>query len=548
LPPREAEVSVLTARELLLAFFGLLALAALVYLPHAPNHGLYTDDWWFTQRFHFLDHGLGSTGSMLDVSPFPNNYFDHFSLTDSYRPGQTATLVAQYFLAGTSGSTRLVLSVPLAAIESFLLYLVMRLLGLRPLVAGAAAALMAIGTFADSTRLWSSVHSQMNAASFYLGGLACALTGLRSVVRARQIAWHAAAFLLYLAAVFCYEAFLILLPLSGLAYLYVAGGRAALPRWGVDLIALAIAGLTVGRVANRDRSGEVTVTHLWHRVEDVIPAALRVFGWSIPGESVVVGPLGIALVIAAGAGVVLAIRNGGPLARSSRQWLEVGGVALILGLVALLPLLPAEHALTPSNEGFGNRLLTTSSLFFPLIYVSAIALIAIGLATLIRRPRWAIPLAGAGLALLALQMVNRELQRQDDFSAAKDEQQRIVDRIQRALPSPQPNSVIVSFRHPLVLDGGLVSFATDYDLDGALKLRYGDSTIRAHPYLPGTTQCGPAGVTFSGTFEPSNTLPCGQMYFVDVAGERAIPVPDQAQCGIELNRLTGKRPTRQGKA
>jgi hypothetical protein len=60
LSPRDAGRSILTGRELLIAFGGLLAVCALVYLPHAASHGLYTDDWWFTQRFHFLDNGLGS--------------------------------------------------------------------------------------------------------------------------------------------------------------------------------------------------------------------------------------------------------------------------------------------------------------------------------------------------------------------------------------------------------------------------------------------------------------------------------------------------------
>jgi hypothetical protein len=537
LSPLEPDRPVLSARELIVAFVGLLALCAAVYLPHASSHGLYTDDWWFVQRFHFLDHGLGSIGSMLDVSPFPNNYYDHFSLTNSYRPGQTAMLVGQYLLTGQSGSARLVLSVPLAAIESFLLYLVMRMLGLRPLVAGAAAALMAIGTFVDSTRLWSSVHSEMNAASLYLGGLACALAGLRSPGRRRRIAWHGAAFVLYLLAVFTYEAFLILLPLSVLAYLRVSDRQAALPRWGVDLVAVAIAAVTVGRVANRDRSGHVTIAHLWHRVEDVLPGAARVFGWLVPGESVLAGVIGILLAIVAGAGVMLALRRAGPAAAAAREWLEVGGTALLLALIGLLPLLPAEHALTPGNAGFANRLLVTSSLFYPLLYVSAVALIAIGLATLVRRPGWIVPLAAVGIVLVAAGLVRRELQRQDDFSAAWSEEQKIVDRIQRTLPSPQHDAVIISFRNPIALDGGMVSFDTDYDLDGALKLRYGDSTIRAHPYIPGGS-CGPGGVSFTGVFEPTNTLPYGHMYFVDVAGRRAIRIADQAQCSRELRRLT----------
>jgi hypothetical protein len=534
--PREPSRPTLTARELLVAFLSLLAIAVAMYLPHASSHGLYTDDWWFTQRFHFLHHGLGSIGSMLDVSPFPNNYYDHFSLTDSYRPGQTAMLVGQYLLTGQSGTARLVLAIPLMTIESFLLYLVMRLLGLRPLVAGAAAGLMAIGTFVDSTRLWSSVHSEMNAASLYLGGLSCALLGLRARTRNRRIAWHAAALLLYLLSVFTYEAFLIFLPLSVLAYLLVADRRDALRRWAADLVVFAIAAATVGRVAKNDRGGHLTISHLWHRVEDVLPGAGRVFGWLIPAEPAIVVALGL-VVLAGGAGAVLALRRPGEPGRAARQWLAVGGVALILALIGLIPLLPAEHALTPANTGFANRLLVTSSLTYPLLYVSAVALIAIGLATLFRRPSWMLPLAIVGMVLATGGLIGRELQRQDDFSAAWTEQQRIIDRIQHTLPPPQHNSVIISFRHPTALDGGMVSFDTDYDLDGALKLRYGDSTIRAHPYIPGGS-CGPNGVSFTGVFEPTNTLPYGHMYFVDVAGRRAIRIADQAQCSRELRRLT----------
>jgi hypothetical protein len=536
----ESGRSVLPARELLIAFAGLLAVCALVYLPHAASHGLYTDDWWFTQRFHFLDHGLGSIPSMLDVSPFSNNYQYAFSITSSYRPGQAAMMVGEYFLTGTSGSGKLALATGEAAIETFLLYVVMRQLGLRRPVAGAAAALLAIGTFVDTTRLWSSPHTEMNAASLYLGGLACALAGLRSPGRRRRIAWHAAALLLYLLCVFSYEAFLVFLPITALAYLLVAGRQAALPRWGADLVVFAIAIATVGRVANRDRAAHATLGHLWHRADDVVAGAARVFGWSIPAESLVAGPVGIVLAIAAGTGVVLALRRGGAEGSAAREWLVVGGVALVFALIGLITLLPAEDALVPGNTGFANRLLVPSSLFFPLLYVSAVALIAIGVASLIRRPSWIVPLALIGIVLVTGSMVRRELQREHDFSTTWTEEQRIIDRIQHTLPSPKHDSVIISFRHPLVLDGGMVSFGTDYDLDGALKLRYGDSTIRAHPYIPGGT-CTPAGISFTGLFEPTNVLPYSQMYFVDVAHERAVRITGQAQCTRGLRRLTAPR-------
>jgi hypothetical protein len=533
---RDSERSILTARELLIAFGGLLALCALVYLPHAASHGLYTDDWWFAQRFHFLDHGFGSIGSMLDVSPFSNNYVYSFSVLHSYRPGQAGLLVLQYLLTGQSGSAHLVLGVGIATVESFLLYLVSRQLGLRPAVAGAAAGLMAIGTFVDSTRLWATPQTEMSAAVLFLGGIACALAGLRSPGARRAVAWHAAALVLYLLTVFTYEGFLIFLPLCGLAYLLVAGRRAALPRWGADMGVFAFGVLTAGRVAKNQRAGHLTISHLWHRVEDVIPGSLSVFGWFIPKEPVVVGLAGV-ILLAAAAGVVIAIRRSGAAGRAVRQWLGVGVAALILALLGLVPLLSAEHALTPANVGFANRLLVTSSLFYPLLYVSTVALVAIGLGVLIGRPTWIVPLAAIGIVLVAAGLIRRELQRQDDFSAAWHEEQRIVDRIDNALPPPQHNSVIISFRHPLTLDGGLVSFDTDYDLDGALKLHYDDSTVRAHPYTT-AARCGAGGVTFTGLFEPINTLPYGHMYFVDVAHAKAIPISDQAQCQQEIQVLT----------
>jgi hypothetical protein len=474
---------------------------------------------------------------MLDVSPFSNNYVYDFDLFSSYRPGQAAMLVLQYLVTGESGSARLVLATGLAALESFLLYLVSRQLGLRPLVAGATAGLMAIGTFVDSTRLWSTPQTEMSAAVMFLGGLACALAGLRSSGGRRRIAWHGGAIVLYLASIFTYESFLVLLPLCGLGYLLIAPRRPALQSWAADLLTLVVAAATAGRIADEQRGGEVTISHLLQRVDDVIPGASRVFGWSIPGETFLPAAFGILVVAVAGLGVVLALRRDGPLREPARQWLALAAVGVIGAGVGLITLLSAEDALTPGNAGFANRLLATSSLFYPLLYVSLAVLFAIGIAALIRRPGLSVPLAALGVLLVGVQMVGRELQRQDDFSAAWKEEQRIIHSVQRTLPSPEANSVIVSFRHPIVLDGGLVSFDTDYDLDGALKLRYGDPTIRAHPYVPGAS-CGPEGMSFSGLFEPASTLPYGQMYFVDVARRTAVRISDQARCTAEVQRLT----------
>src|SRR5262249_46526532 len=153
----------------------------------------------------------------------------------------------------------------------------------------------------------------------FLGGLACALAGLRSSGSRRKVAWHAAAVLLYVMTVFTYEAFLVFLPLCALAYLLIADRRTVLPRWGADLAAFAFAAATAGRVAKNQRAGHLTISHLWHRVEDVLPGAIHVFGWSIPGEAAVPILL-VVFFAAAGVGVLLALRRDDPLSHPAREW------------------------------------------------------------------------------------------------------------------------------------------------------------------------------------------------------------------------------------
>jgi hypothetical protein len=534
--PWRSTPSSITWRELALAFVVLLLVAVAVYLPHALTGGLYTDDWWFLQRLHFIDQAGGSISQMLDVSPFPGNYHDSFSILDSYRPGQTVMLAGQYLVAGDSPTAHLLLAPPLVAIQSLLLYLVTRLLGLRPLVAGAAALMLAIGTFVDTTRLWSAVQPEMNATSLYLGGLACALVGLRSPISRRRIIWHASAVVLYLAAAFTYEGFLVFLPLSALAYLLVSDRRAALRRWMPDLLAFGFGLATVARTASNDRSGQLTVSHVWHRVEDVVPGAIRVFRFSLPGGDLFWGPVGILLALATILGIALAIGGGGAPARAARQWCAIFFLALALAFVGLGPLLTAGTGLTPGNVGFANRLIATASPLYAVLFVAVGFLTAIGLMGLVRRPRIAAPLAIVGLGLITAQMVQREIQRQDDLATAWDEEERIAKSIQDTVPDPAPGDVFVSFRHPLVLDGGQVSFGTDYDLDGALKLRYGDESIRGHPFLPGG-RCEASGITFSGLFEPPITLPYGQLFFIDTERRQSSRIETRAQCAREARRL-----------
>ncbi|HEX6586560.1 MAG TPA: hypothetical protein VF052_07385 [Solirubrobacterales bacterium] len=516
--PGRPEIS---GRELLVVFGGLLAVAAAVYLPHAFSGGFYTDDWFFLQKFHFLDEGLGSVPDMLDV---------YGSWPGAYRPVQTAMLVAQYLATGDDPGAHLALSVPLAAIQAFLLYLVMRMLGLSRLVAGSAALLLDIGFFIDTTRVWATLQVEMNASSLYLGGLACALHGLRSAVGRRRIAWHAGAIALYLAAAYTYEGMLIAIPLSFLAYLVVARGAAVGRRLLADLAAFGVGALTIAGDANEVRDGEVTTAHLWDRFGEVVPGAVDVLRASVPADGLLFGPLGVVLAILAGVGVWAAVERGGTPGRAARQWCLIATAALVLGFIGLLPLLPGPRYLNPDTLGFANRLVITSAPFYAVLLVAIGFLAGIGFVGLTRRPRLGATVALVLLAAIALHAVIEERQRQADLAATWRAEERIIDRVTETIPDPEPGATMISFGHPLQMPGGFVTFGDYFDLDGALKLAYEDESVVAHPYLPGAV-CDEAGISFENiTFSPARTLAYDRLYFVDAGRGRSARVRDRAAC------------------
>ena len=521
--PRE-----LGRRELLVAFGALLAVAAAVYLPHVFTGGFYTDDWFFLRSFHFDD----TLRQQLDI-------YGHWP--GAYRPMQTAMLVAQYLATGTSAKAHLALSVPLTAIQAFLLYLVMRMLGLTRLVAGAAALLLDVGLFIDTTRVWSTLQVEMNASSLYLGGLVCALRGFRGGRPVSKVAWHAGAIVLYLAAAFTYEGMLIAIPLSSLAYLVIAKRQDVLPRLAADVVAFIVGVIAIAGTASDARNGDTGIAHMWDRLREVVPGAIRVLRASVPADHLLFGPVGLALVIIIAAGVGLAISRGGALGRAARQWSLIAGASLLFGFVGLAPLLPGPRYLNPGPDGFADRLVIVSAPFYALLLVSVSFLIAIGLMSLARRPALAGPLALILLAGIAIHSFSRERQRQNDLAATWREENRIIDSVTETIPDPAPGTEIVTFRHPVNMPGGFVTFGDYFDLDGALKLAYEDDSIQAHPYLVGAV-CDQTGLTFANiTFSPSSTLSYGRLYFVDTARGSAIRIQDRVQCKRVAGQLLARR-------
>jgi hypothetical protein len=89
------------------------------------------------------------------------------------------------------------------------------------------------------------------------------------------------------------------------------------------------------------------------------------------------------------------------------------------------------------------------------------------------------------------------------------------------MPKPPSGSMVVSFGQPVWEASGLPVWATSWDLDGAVAVRYGDVTLAAMPAYPGTTvACGPESAIpsnpgFPGAYLPSMARPYGRLYLFD---------------------------------
>lgn len=518
-------------RQLAWAAAALAILAFALYGRHAWRGGFWVDDYHFLSLFQEIGRSFGAIPDLLGAE----------GAWPGYRPGTTVLQVVYYLAVGESEVGHLLFGPVFIAALCWLLFVVLRMVGLRLYAAAPAALLLAVFPFLDTARLNFSAYQQTAAGAMYLGGVALALRGLSATGRA-AVAWHAGALALYFAAAATHEAYLALVPGTVLLYLVVGDRRDALRRWIADLGLFAVGYLTLGRSASDTRGGEVTLDHLRTRLGEVSDGTLEVVRESLPVPDLLWGPAGIALLAVTVAGVVLAWRRDEVANRSVRQWLLVGGVALAFMLMGLAPLLPGPSDLTPVWQGFNSRVFVVASLGYAVLIVAVAFLAAIGWTALARRQDAALPVALVAIVAFAIPFTAQELSNQDDWIAAHREQERILGAIEDGIGHDMPADgpvAAVTFRHPVNVQGDALVFSPAvWDLDGAVKLLFNDDRVTGTPFLDGT-RCmeDEVGLPRFAGFPPEIQIPYGSAYFVDVAGDRTIAIDDKAECERQLRRL-----------
>ncbi|MEJ7893289.1 MAG: hypothetical protein WKF94_11685 [Solirubrobacteraceae bacterium] len=504
----------------------LLALTAVVtYVPHIKNGGWYLDDWAFVAS---LSQGAERDGVAGVLSAAD---------AETYRPGVVVVTSLLFAIGGEGQAAYLVVSALLAALEGFLLWLVLRRIGVQPSLSVLTAVLLVVLPVIDSTRLWSAATSSTISVCLMLLGAIFALKGLEGPSRRSQIAWHSAATAAFLASVLTYELVAPLICCMAAIYLFAGPRTGILVRWAADLAAVTV-GVLLLVDGGRQRGTKTDLDSLWLRSEQILDNAVEVFRFMLPGGSLLAGSLGVAVLIALAFGVGRAATLEG---QAVRQWSLLGGSGALAALLGFVMLLPADPYYIPRIEGIGNRTGVVAALGGVVLLVSVVALSVYGAAALMRLCRWA-PLAAAALIVAtALQFISIEWSNQRAWADSWVASQRVVAAVSGTLgPSPPRGLRVVTFRHQRVLlPADVPVFDFPWDLRGAVRWRLGDETADANAWAP-QDRCDPEGVAILGGGEVAKVMPYGQLYFVDVGGYRGYRVANRAECLRMVGRLTAE--------
>ena len=523
---------------------GLGLLGLLVFGRHVANGGFYNDDWYLAATYRFAAEPgfLGAVDALGWMA---------------FRPLAIVYFAATHAVFGTDPSLHLALAQALAVAVSTALYSLLRILGLPVAHAAAVAALVLIFPAADSTRLWAAASVVQLGILLCLLGVIVAVRGLREAGGRRAVACHAAALALYVLAVLAYEITAPAIACAAILYAGRAPRRAVLLRWLADV--LAVGGTLAAVTLVADSAARLAGPRQQLRQASAIAeeAGVLLARAAVPfGRPDV---LVVAAMAAVAAGVAWSVRRApaaDPRRREVTRWLRTAAAGALVVVVGYVPFVPARFGVyRPLVPGQGNRVNALAAVGFVLL-VHGVAAAALGAVAAGRGPRWRAWTTGGSLLIAVVlgigygSQVQRHIR---DWDAASALQRQILADVATAVPDPAPGSVIVVFGHRLTTARGVTTFATPWDLDGAVQLAWDDPTLDAYPLLVGANVgCGPAGLTAPGMAvgppgslskpAPANgggagaagvtgaVAPYGRAVVVDLRTGRALPVRAPADC------------------
>jgi hypothetical protein len=483
-----------TRRELLLAFLALLVVGAALFGPQVADGGFYWDDWQNAANVHVAgDPGLFASLDRGTLRP-----------VFGYRPVLTVLLVVEHWALGLDKHLHLAMAALFGVLTAWALYALLRACGLRRLDAGVPALLLLAFPWADSTRMWATASFDTLAVAMYLGGLALAVGALRSPPGRVRTGLSLA---LYLLASWTYEVVTIPVLASVALYLAVASRRAALRRWALDALVVAIALAVVATGTSRTPQSLSTQVHhagtLASQAFSLLARALVPVG-NVPGW---VGA--VALVGLCGYGWW----------RGERRWVAVAALAALLVLCGYVLFVPAAPYYQPLSPGTVTRMNVAAAAGYAVLVYALVRL-------LVGRFVWLAP------ALCLLVLAGYVVKVADDEQGWQHSA-RVQATVLDAIPRPSvAGTTYYTVGAPKYVAPGIPAFSLSFDLKAALRLRDHTHLVAAYP-LSGANRivCGPDSLyPTGGSYTRAHGARYGHAVFVDVPARRATEVRSRADC------------------
>ncbi len=522
----------MTRSELALVWLALFALAALAFIPHIRHGGFYLDD-WSNGALSLQPAGEDGLGAVIS---------DYAEIT-LFRPMLVLYVPLQYFAFGMDQTLHLIWTAFLGVVVSGLLYGVLRTLGVPWLHALLIAGLVLVYPWSDSLHLWTTAAQLSLSIAFFLGGCWIALANLSRKV----LPWHLVAAAFFLTSILTYEFTLAAVAAFGLVYVLRGGWATAKPRWAIDLAAAIAGALWVGSNTTREKSSLAgNIDHLGEIVEGGAGILSRsVVPLHTPATLVALGLL--ALVFGAGLAVLLRRRSPddgpSPSAEGSgwglRSWLLLGAGGIALVVLGWTMFIPADPYYTPAIYGITNRVNGLAGIGAVIAVYAALGVIG-SLAGLALRRFGATPVAVTLLLafLLGAGYVTVLRRHVGIWNSAWTAESIALEKIETRYPRLPEGSTLFVSGYPGYQTLGVPILSSTWDLDGMIKTRYEDGTLRAYPVLEGyELACGAETVDLESAGEVLASAPYGTARLFDLAGAGSAQPRDRRQCQIALGRF-----------
>lgn len=518
-PRAPVDVAFVSWRELCLTALLLAGLTLAVYHPHLQHGGLMSDDW-----SNLADYRFAPSPRYLETARIESGKLGG-------RPLLGPLLAAPPALFGEAASRWIALALGLAALASLLLYALLRAVDIPRIGAGAVSALILVFEPATATRLWPAAALNQVALILALAGVLLTLRALRAH-GARASVLHVLGLALYAASIATYEIAGIVLLCLGPLYLRFASARIVAWRWSADIVVVGV-GLAASATATREvryvadmHARAADVPRFGYDVAAIFARTLTPFG--VP-EALAIVPV----VIAAVAIIVRRPSREDLADPTVQRWAAGAAVAALLLTATLVPFLGSS--LRPTSAGIDDRAnLATAPAFIACALSFAGLAAALAAPVVWRRRAVSVTLGSVSLLLLAGGWHDAR-QSQRVWATAATEQGKVLAGLRDAIPAPTHGTAMYVYGRRTEVAPRVPVFDESWDLQGAVRLLYGDPTLDGIPLRSTTAlRCDPGGVTPVDPERPDFEEDMGHPYrdavAVDVVTARATPISDRATC------------------